>query len=164
MAATQIFTGLPKWAQGILAIAGLGITAFIGWKIYSGIKESMETAKLKKEVKDVDKEIEELKESNIKPTLTSAQLSIMAGQLETSFQEAGTDEDQIKRVFEQLKNDADLLMLIKKYGVRTIRSPYMWQADFKGTLGQTLSEEMTQSDIEEYVNSVLKKKGIKFSF
>lgn len=159
------FQNLPKWAQGILAVAGLGISALIGWKIYSGIKASMETAKAKKEVKDVDAEIKELQqEGNIKPTLTTAQLSIMAGQLETAFQEAGTDEDQIKRVFEQLNNDADLLMLIKKYGVRSIRSPYMWQADFKGTLGNTLSDEMTPSDIEKYVNSVLKKKGIKFNF
>ena len=159
------FQGLPKWAQGVLAVAGLGLSTIIGWTIYNKVSAIATTKKARKEIGDIEDEIKELKkEGNIVPTISKAQLAIMAGQLEQAFQEAGTDEDQIKRIFGQIKNDADVLILIKTYGIRSIKNPIAWQAPLKGTLGQALSDELSADEIEEYINSVFVKKNIKYRF
>ena len=142
----QTFEGLPSWARGAIAVGGAAASGWLGWKIYSGVKKRLSLQKARAEQNETQKEIEKLKKQGSPPTITKAQFSIMANQLETAFDGYGTDEETVFRVFDSLKNDADVLMLIKTYGIRTISTGrFNPTVDKAQTLGQILSEELSDT-------------------
>lgn len=163
MAATQVFTGLPKWAQGTLAVGGAAAVALIGYKVYQGIKERMKTAKERATQKEVNKDIEDLKKQGVKPTLTKADIMGMADSLKTAFDGLTTDNDSVFRIFEKLGNELDLVALKQAFGVREINSGVWLKPNYTGTLDQILIDEMSGSEIQK-INSILAKNGIKKVF
>ena len=50
MAKGEIFQGLPKWAQGALAVGGLVIVGFVGYKIYRKVQDDKETEDSRKQL------------------------------------------------------------------------------------------------------------------
>lgn len=167
MDAGKTFEGLPGWAKGAIAVGTLGLSAMVGFTIYNKLKRSAALGKEKQSGKEVDKQIEALKLAGGKgPTLTGAQLSIMADQLKTAFSGAGTDTDKVYAVMAQLKNDADALSLIKTYGIRSYENAVYGQ--FKGTLSEAIASEVPQSSLYRKsindINEMFGKKGIKTTF
>lgn len=74
----------------------------------------------------------------------------------------GTNELQIKGVFLQMNNLRDVLQLIASFGVR----PYCNIAGMCAniSLPYWFAEELTSSEIQQYINSVLSAKGINYTF
>lgn len=183
MSAESTFNDLPPIAKTAIIFVGLGTFGFIGWKIYQGVKQRVDLKEERREDKDIDKAITDLRLTNIKPTLTNAQLSIMADQLQAAFDGIGTDFTAIKNVFSKVKNEADQLLLIKKFGIRKIKSGIIFVSDPSFTLGQAITDELGASSTQvlasvlsfgiggffaknetDELNQMLAKKGIKTLF
>ena len=155
------------WAKGAIAVAGLALGTMVGFTIYNKIKRETALKKQKQTGKEVDKEIEALKKAGGKgPTLSNAQLSIMADQLKVAFDGAGTDGNKVFTTLSLLKNDADVLSLIKVYGIRSHENAVYGES--KGTLPEAIAGEMPQADpIRRSINDINEmfgKKGIKTRF
>lgn len=117
---------------------------------------------------------EELKQSEIDKELNENKLSYpksqyygFADSLETSMENATTDEETIYSVFRKLKNNADYLMLTKAFGKRVYTGELFGSlfsmVDFSegNSLEQWLNFELDDSE-RNYVNSILKKKNIDY--
>ena len=157
------------WAKGGIAVGLLALSAMVGFTIYNKIKRETSLKKQKQSGKEVDKEIEEIKKAGGKgPTLTQAQLSIMADQLKTSFNgpSFSGDAEKVFSILSQVKNEADILMLIKTYGIRAFDNAVYGQ--FKGTLPEAIASEVPQSSVYRKsindINEMFTKKGIKTQF
>lgn len=164
MSAESTFTGLPGWAQGVLAVGALGLIVIIGFTIYKKIQKRIGLAGAFKEKREVTDKLKELEKENIKPTLSDAEFAAMANQLVAAFDGYGSKVSEVYKNFDKLKNDADVLKLIDAYGIREISSGrFNPEPNYKGTLAGAIAEEMAGQEIA-YANSVLKKKGIKITF
>lgn len=164
MGAGKVFSELPPWAKGVVAVVGTGVVVFIGYQIYAKIQDNMKHAGDYKEEKDVKDDLKDLANNNVKPSYTDSQYSAWANQLFSAFDGYQSDESVVYRVFVNMKNDADVLKLIKAFGVREISSgkgnP---QPNFKGTLSGVIADEMDTEEIKE-LNLILAKRGIKIKF
>lgn len=114
----EIFTGLPAWAKGIIAVAAVGGTAFIGYKVYKGIQKTTEEKKDKELLNSVDKEIKDL-EKRMNPSFKQSEYLQYASTIHDSIMYCagdnyGTAEDTLKK----MKNDLDVALLVKAFGKR----------------------------------------------
>jgi hypothetical protein len=160
MGVYKFYKDLPPWGKGVAVVFVLGTSALAGYGIYKKIKSISNNAKARQEGKEVDAE---LKKISTKLSLNSAQISILSNQIHTAFDGRGTDWPAVLRVFNQITNDADLLSVIKSYGIRTINSGVWLVPDFEGTLPQAINEELSSSEVT-FINDLLKTKGIKYRF
>lgn len=152
MAANKVDLGQPiKNIQSLLitagVIAGIGIVGFLVWK---GIKKHKDTKDGKKEVDEAKDELNKLVVAGKKPTLAPTQITGIANTLFNAMDGPGTDEDAIIHEFAKINNDADMLSIIKAYGVR---DGLTLQTDLKDELN---SEHITA------LNGMLARKGIKY--
>jgi len=85
----------------------------------------------------------------------------LANRLFDAFDGYGTDEDEIKVVFESLNSNADYDALKSAYGVREVSSGRgnIFVSNFEGDLPATLRDELDSSELAE-VNQILSNKGI----
>ncbi|WP_222166851.1 hypothetical protein [Edaphocola aurantiacus] len=160
----NLFTGLPLWAKGILALVVVGVVVLIALKA-KGILETI-TRKLtaKKAVTEVKNELKDLEAQGQKPTYTISQFKVMCDKLWQAMDGMGTDEDAIYDVFGMMKNDADVLMLISTYGTRDIDdADALWKNVKSLTLTQALASDMDRSEIGK-INSILATKQINYRF
>lgn len=164
MAKGEIFVGLPKWAQGVLAVGILGGVAFIGYKVYKGFQKKKELEGSKNELDEAKKEANQLN-ANPKTSqkLSPSQLSIFANSLQQAMSGAGTDVSAIYKVFANMSNKADVLALIKAYGSRKINSGIYLVPDYEGSLGGALTNELSNSEVQA-LNMMLAKQGIGIRF
>lgn len=164
MSAEKTFVGLPKWAQGLIAVAvvgGIGISAYL---IYKKIKDAAARRDSKKEVEDINADLNAEIKAGKKLTIKPSEISGIANNLKTAFDGYGTDYSSILKNLAKVNNQLDLLAVIKSYGVRKINSGRGNPAsDFEGTLGQALAEELSSAELNA-VNLMLAKKGIKQRF
>jgi hypothetical protein len=164
MSAEKTFSGLPKWAQGAIAVGGLAIVALIGYKIYSAVDNRIKSAGEFKEKKDIKGELNQLALKGIKPTLGASKLSALANQLQEAFDGYGTDMEIVENAFSSIKNNADLIALMDTYGIRTYSSGRLSsEPDFKGTLSGAIANELDASNIKD-VNKILSKNGVTILF
>lgn len=166
MDAGKTFEGLPMWAKGGIAVGALALSTMVGFTIYNKMKQSRLLRDARKEGAAVDDEIAKMKkDKNIVPSLSQSQFESMANALKTAFDGIGTTGGVVERVFNSLKNEADILQLIKTYGIREINSGIYLVPNFKGTLSQALTDEIQNKYFNvNDVNKILSKKGIKFQF
>ena len=164
MAAEQIFTGLPKWAQGVLAVAGLGLITIIGFTIYNKIKKRVGLAGAFDEKKKVTSEIKTLADKGVKPSYSNAEYESMANKAFAAMDGYGSDDDALEAIMEKLKNDADVLKLIDAYGIRELDTgKFNPENNKKETLSGAISSEFSAGEIKD-MNDILTKKGIKITF
>ncbi len=161
----KFFANLPTWAVGVIAVAGVGVVTFTGWKLYKYLSDSGNRQDLKSESKDGKKELKDLQQAGQKATFSDAQYSTWANQLKTSFDGCGTSNGVWANIFGQLKNDVDVLKLNNEYGTRK-HDGCNWEGDFgdfEGTLSQAIVNELSANEITA-INNALEKKGIKFRY
>ena len=84
-----------------------------------------------------------------------------ADNLKEAFDGIGTDNTAVARIMGKMKTKGDVVALISAYGKRIITSPYGWDTN-PMSLSETISYEMSSSDIEKYVNAPLSKTGFQF--
>lgn len=141
----------PQWAKGVIAVAAIGA----GYLIYRGIskKASGQGAGGTPESKLPSNLNQDLATAAKKSPLSYplSQYDIWANQLKQAMFDWGTNEEAIFSVFSKMKNDADVLQLIKSFGVWKIEARYGIPLPFEttgtATLGEALIDELSSSDI-----------------
>lgn len=76
----------------------------------------------------------------------------------------GTDEDQVKGVFSKMNTERDVYNLIAAWGVRNLRLDAWGVFANDYTLTQAIADDMSESDIDEYVNQPLADNGVNYRF
>lgn len=170
----ESYKGLPSWAKGTLAVGGLIIVGFAAYTIYKNSQKKKGLKQANKLGQDASKEVVELRKQGITPSYGQSQYESFCLKLVLSMDGCGSDEQSIYNVFEAMKNKADVLTLIKTFGVRFYQpcaasSPISytkWLYDnesFGGGLSTWLSYDLTDGEIQK-INSILSKKSIDFKF
>lgn len=171
---SQSYKGLPAWAKGTLAVGGLLIVAFIGYNLYKNAQKKKELRQANKLSEDASKEVIELGRQGVVPSFGQSQYESFVLKLVLAMDGCGTDEQSVYNVFDAMKNKADVLQLIKTFGVRFYQpcaatSPISytkWLYDnesFGGGVSTWLEYDLTNSEIQK-INALLSKKGIDFKF
>ena len=164
MAKGELFKQLPPWGKGVVAvgiIAGIGV---IGYAIYKKLQKDKALLGAKKEIDATEQAQKDLTKSGQKATLDTFKLAQIANQIHSALNGYGSDESAVYKAFTQVKNDLDVVNLTKAYGIRKLNSGNWNPApDFEGTLGQSLTEELSAKEIIA-LNNLLAKKGIKYRF
>jgi isopentenyl phosphate kinase len=151
---------LPLWSKGVIAVVVTGAVGFGVYKLYKYIKDKQDQERQREELSETDRKLKELKQQGKGPTLSGPQIIQLANKFETAFLGYGTDFGAIKNIVNQIKNDSDILSIRKAYDIRTISSgSYNFATDFKGTLDQTITDELDSSQIAE-LNTILVNKNI----
>jgi hypothetical protein len=151
---SEIATGLPAWAKGIIAV---GVVGGIGFAIYKLTQKGGALLKPDEAKKDVKK----LEEIGQQPTYMEAQYVGFADAIYAARgcnNVFGTNEDAIYNVFRKMVNDLDVAKLIEKYGKRRLCFSFT-----EGNLGGFLNDDLNQKEIA-IINNILKSKGIKYQF
>ena len=161
---SEVFSQLPPWAKGVLAMAGIVAIGAVGYVIYKEIKKREADKGNKAENTAANSELADLLRRGIKPSYQKSQYASYANSLWEAMDGYGTDSDLIMRIIANMKNDADFLALSSAYGIRTVSSgagnP---EPDLKGTLSAALASELSNSKIKD-INASMAKKGITYKF
>lgn len=164
MSAESTFNALPGVAKVVIVVAGTGLTLVTGYMIYSAVKKRIGLAGSFKEKREVDDEIKNLANKNVKPTYSDSQYLAWANQIHAGFDGYGSGVTQLPSIFIKLKNDADMLKLINAYGIREISSGKLNPTpNFKGTLAGAIADELDAFEINQ-MNRVLSANKITITF
>lgn len=161
----KYYKDLPPLAKGFVAVVAVSSAFLIGKQVYSVVKSKLDVAKSMRESKEADDEVKKLKKEGIVPTLTDAQVQGMVNSLVTSFAGCGTDEHVVMKVFEQMKNDADVYKLISAYGVRKYDA-CNWEFEFGDkelSLSAAIADELDHNE-RGLLNHLLSTRGIAIRF
>lgn len=159
---------MKKWFLGLPVLAQLAIVAaalFILWRIVRWARKQFRTKGQSLELTDITSTINNLQSQGLTPSFPIAQYATWANQLSEAFNGCGTSNQTWRTIFEAIKNDLDVALLIEAYGVRTF-DECNWEfnfGDFKGTLSEALVHELSADELTE-INDLLKSKGIKYTF
>lgn len=150
----EITTGLPAWAKGIIAVGVIGGGAYLIYRVFKKGKDLLKPDEAKKDVKELEKAGQVA--SYMDAQYIGFADAIYAARVGNNL--FGTDEDAIYAVFERMKNDLDVAKLITAFGTR--RLSYSFQ---ESTLGGFLKDDLDSDEID-FINTMLKKKGISYQF
>jgi hypothetical protein len=170
----KLYNDLPNWAKGVVAIGGVVIVGVFGYKIYQDVKRKRDLKDASQSSDEASKELKNLSFKGVNPTITKTQAINMSEKLVQAMNGCGTDEKMVNSVFNSLKNEADIYLLIASFGVKYYTpcgasqpvSYARWlfnDKTFGGDLGTWLSYDLSTSEINS-INTILKNKGIKYSF
>lgn len=160
----NLTTGLPGWAKGTVAVSVVAGVAVISYLIYRKVKAEKALKGAKNEVDAVAATTKVLTGAGQKPSLDDLKLSSLANQLFTAMDGYGSDAQSIYRAFANVKNDLDVVNLIKAYGIRNLSSGALNPTpNITGTLSQHITDELSASEVKA-LNDLLARKGIKYRF
>ena len=153
-------TGIVKKYQVPLIITGVALAGYLGYKWYR-----------KKNPTDESSLTADEKAAKAKGQALSYTLSSYQGLANTIFNAwfqrynpfNAVDETIVLSVFNKMKNDLDVLQLIRAFGKRRSPVNFLSLLTPDVTLGEWLSIGLEPAEIKA-VNDVLTKKGISFQF
>jgi hypothetical protein len=149
-----------KESVAIKPIAWLLIAGAVGFVVVKAGKGVAEAFRKWQGNRDIVKEKNQLEKTQ-SLSYPISQYQIFAGSLYDAFVGTGTDEARIKSVFSQMKNNLDVLKLVEVYGTKDGGS-YFWTP--KMTLIEQIPYDMTDAEIETYVNAPLRANRITYQF
>lgn len=180
--ALEVWSGLPTWAKGIIAVGGLAIIYFTGRTIIKKINASKEAKDSRESVREASNDRASLLRKGLKPSFAPTQYQGWANSIEQSFEGCdpfgnitwGADSPlgsvsywsksgyKVATIFNQLKNDIDFLDLTIAWGVRTYDDCGIFTGDVKDVdLFKAIEDELTDAERRD-LNKILAKKGITF--
>lgn len=150
--------------QVIIIIIIAVILIFVLWTIKKVIVDHQARKGARLENHETALEIEDLIKKGKGPTISNASAAIYANKLFTAMDGWGTDNSAVLSVFDNVRNDADVLLISKAWGKRTLGSG-AWNPSPDSTnltLSQALTEELGES-YQVQLNNKLKSKGITYA-
>lgn len=145
---------IPPLAQNLIVVGALGITAYLLLKGKSPNKDLPNFAAT---------ELDKLIAAGNGPTISESEAAGFSATIVAAADDCGTDEDAIWNVMLQLNNTADVLLLIKVYGIRQYKGCF--DGDFFGyhnrNLAETLTSELSGTWIGN-INQLFINRGINF--
>jgi hypothetical protein len=158
------YTELPAWAKGVVVVGGLAVTYIFVSQIISRIKKQASDKQNRQAVESANDDLQDLIKSGKKPTLTKAQTDAMADAIFNQYKNADLllqSYPVTERAFNNLKNDADFLLLKKSWDIRTYPDAFLGSVS-NVTLEAAIQNELFNSSITK-LNAILAKKGIKYT-
>jgi len=160
---TDSYKELPPWAKGIIFIGGLGAIYIFASQTVSQIKKQADEKEANKSVISAKDELAALLKKGIKPTISKSQADSWSDQIVKQF--SGADlllqsGSLVKRLFLNLKNDVDFLVLKTQFGIRSYKDAF-FGAVKNVTLEAALQDELTNGSLEG-INKQLAKQGITY--
>lgn len=121
MGAGKIFSELPPWAKGVVAVVATGTVVLIGYKVYTTIQARIERGK---DLGQAEDDIKKLEKGKLPPSYAKSYYEDLATQIEQEFRPyifiTKAKEDQLMPFLKRLKSYRDFLELKKAFGVRSI--------------------------------------------
>jgi uncharacterized protein (UPF0335 family) len=146
--------GLPTWSKGVIAVA---VIVGVGYGVYivnRAIKAKKQEEGARKEENENTDLLKSLLQKGVKPTITAAAAAQYANQLFTAMDGYGTDWIQIGNILKLMKNDVDMLMVAKAYGIRKLSTGVGNPTpDVSQTLSQALTDELNYEQLS-YMNNI----------
>jgi hypothetical protein len=168
----EVYNGLPNWAKGVVVVGLLGVTYIVGSQVLSAIRRKKDEKKQLEEINVASNDLNALSRAGVKPTLSNSAYEAISAAIIDAVNGCGTSMAKILSQFEKMKNDADVLMLIKVFGLRKKqrcvfsddpREDFWSSQTPPMSLTAHLQSDLSVSDINE-INKTLSKKGIKYQF
>lgn len=153
----------PKVIRTIAIVIGLIIAGIILWRVFKWLSRRVKTGGQRQETSDITFRILQLRQQGMKPSYSPDQYSSWANQLQEAFDGCGTSNHVWENVFNSVKNELDLLLVMDSYNTRTIDECGPFTGNFTGTLSETIVSDLSGSEISE-INAKLKAKGINKTF
>lgn len=152
----------------VMIIGGVLVVGAIAWfailnPIRKLIVSKLDQTKAAKEGADSKQALKDLANQGISPTITNAQAAAFCNSLVSAFAGCGTDEDAIYNVAKQLKNDADVYLLISTYGIRKYDACGIWTGDTENSLAAAISDELDSGE-KDKLNGILQTNGCAYQF
>jgi len=169
---TRVYTELPSWAKGVVVVGGLAIGYIAITSIISAIKGAVNKGKSEQEVNTAKDELQEQINSGNKPTIARSSAEAIASAILIASNDCGTDDNLIMGAFDNINNQADMLLLIDVFGLRAkVRCPFssdtresFWSSKTPPmSLSAMVSSELSGSQIKS-LNAKLATKGITYKF
>lgn len=133
---------------------GGAIALYLGYRGFQNIKNFIKSTSGQIQA---GTELGALQSQNVNPTYTNTQYQIFADGLYSAMADSwliyGTDEDAIKSIMQKMKNDADVLKVNTIFGIRDGYSLSAW-----------FTSELSNEDLDFYVNQPLRANGVTFQF
>lgn len=177
--AMEIYNGLPQYARAVVVIGGM----LVGFLAVKGVINVVQKIKDAKKAKDRQKEFDaDLANTPTKPSFSQSQYTSWASSIQSAF--TGCDYTSVGgtipiagsifywsdsgsalwNIINELKNDADFLMLNKTFGIRTISKSFVCGGDYENyDLTAAVTSQLNQKE-RNGINELLKKKGIQYRF
>jgi hypothetical protein len=159
------FNGLPSWAKGTVVVAGT-LTAIVGgFFLIRAVSKTIQGIKAGSDGRTIGGDLKELnKDTETRQTISDSQAVGFANRIFVAMDGNGTDENAILDVFTNVKNDADVLAIIKAFGTKKLTNSLLWsEVVYQGGLAGAIQDELDAGDINK-LNMSLEKKGIKYKF
>jgi hypothetical protein len=143
----------------------IGAAVLGGYVLYKIITHHEPTEQQKAEINAAKQQLKDLAYYGIFPSATDTQFSSWANEIVSAVDDCGTDEDTIYRVFNSLKNIADVYKLIIIYGVSAYKGCFegSYFGNVHRTLSETLTADLSNSNIST-INDILRGNNIQYSF
>lgn len=160
----KAYTDLPKWAKGIVFVAGtLAVVA-----VAITIKNMIKGKKTQKDSRTWKGEENELAKK-LTASFSDAQMTAFANQIYEGVRYgAGDDYPLVRDIMKKMKNDLDVARLVRFYGTRQLYNfgiPVGEPIDLFTTMEKELGNEwggLSKSKITE-INADWKQKGITYT-
>lgn len=162
MKLTKIYEDAPPLGKIIIILMACVLAYFI----YTFLKKITAPKPGNENILDSTKtELTVLQQAGEVPNYTDTQFNGWADSLHQAMDGQGTDEDAIKDVFHFMKNKADVLKLIKAFGIKDYTDDKLFVWNVKPlNLNEWLTTELDSEEKETYVNSQLKLNNINYTF
>jgi hypothetical protein len=169
--ATMLYQNFNKQSneKKLMTVGGLAIGGYLIYQLF----KYKPTPDQKATLADAQKMLDILHfQHGIDPSLPVVQYTSFATEIKTAVDDCGTDEETIFRVFNSLNNEADIYLLIVKYGVKAYTGCFQFEGPrptdilldvVHRVLPETIIEELSDTDIQK-INSILSDKGIQYRF
>jgi hypothetical protein len=153
---------IPSWAKGIIVVGVVGAAAFLIYKVAKSVSSGVSSLKNLKEKGQLGNDEKTLQSQGVRYSFLQSQYNSFADKIFSALKGATEDEDMIMTVMASMRNDLDVLALIKAYGVRDA-SFWGWEkANYD--LITAINAYMSTSEVETYVNAPLRANGITYQF
>jgi len=172
--AAVLYQQSPPLAKNIM-VGGAALLVVGGlFVIYRNARKNQDQKEANRAGAQAAIDLENLRKQGIVPTHYPTEIENFASSLVQSMNGCGTDEQTIYDVFAQMGNDADVLALIKVFGLRFYQpceasSPFsylLWLWDdesFGGDLPTWLSYDLKSGEIAN-INNILASNGVTIQF
>jgi hypothetical protein len=163
---------LPSWAKGVVVVGGLGVVYIFASQVIKKLKQDAEQKKRQGEVISAEEEYKNLLNMGVKPTINVPIAESISAAIVDASNSCGTDNKKINAQFDKIKNDADIYLLVKTFGIRKkVRCLFsddetagFWSQDTPPmSLSAMINSELSTSEIIA-LNNKLSSKGIKYKF
>ena len=153
---TELTTGIPGWVKGLIWGGVIFGGVYLGYRIYKGVSKAIIKLKNDQDIKDEIKRQASLGKGLSYPDIDYRTMADeVFACLDGYFTE---DEEDLEPIFARMKTKADVLELIRVYGMRDISMVYPPMS-----LNEAIKRYVTGSD-KEYVNGPLRRNGVDYQF